>query len=130
MLFEHGRKIGVIKLSNRLIWSIHLTTINEYKRSIFGNSSLTGEQHKEIMTSNSPRFIWKARALFDSIPQFDLLFDATDIEQGDYFLKAVIFDQDIGNDIARFCNSSLISLLPFIRGGVFIQPVIEWFNKL
>ncbi|MBW2098584.1 MAG: hypothetical protein JRG77_07245 [Deltaproteobacteria bacterium] len=53
---------------------------------------LKGLYRKNALTESMPRFIWRATAYTKDSPVLDLLFDATDIEQGNFFLRAIEYD--------------------------------------
>ncbi|MBN1900638.1 hypothetical protein JW926_04845 [Candidatus Sumerlaeota bacterium] len=83
-------------LSGNLEWDIHLENINEYKQDLFNSNLLKGEYLEKILCEPLPRFIWRALLLKDGVRLFDLLFDATDIEQGQFLLKAVEYEKEFG----------------------------------
>ena len=43
-----------------------------------------------------PRWLWRAKAYSVAGRIMDLLFDATDIEQGQLFIRAVVCDEEFG----------------------------------
>ncbi|WP_420599496.1 hypothetical protein [Neptuniibacter sp.] len=78
------------------IWDIHLCESNDLKAEILkGEFSL--DERLSLLSEGLPRFIWRARALYYDKPVLDLLFDATDIEQGRIFIKPVEYNQIFGN---------------------------------
>lgn len=92
----------------RLQWEIFLTTINKFKSSIFNDSDdRCGRpiNRKQILAQRLPRFLWRARAYSSKGPAFDLLFDATDIEQGNIFLKTVEYDEQLMRFLCPFIKA-------------------------
>jgi len=86
---EIFRDPGLINLSHRLVWDIHLTTINKFKKSVL-DSDYTGiRDRRDILLSKMPRFLWRATAFCGQEPVLDLLFDATDIEHGSFLTKVI-----------------------------------------
>ena len=73
----------------RLEWEIYFTTINELKKDLLNSKTFNGSYREDALTENMPRFIWRATAHNQDSPVLDLLFDATDIEQGNFFLRAI-----------------------------------------
>jgi hypothetical protein len=98
-----------ILAGKKLEWDIHLTDVNNLKSEIFNSEQYAGSYFREILLRNMPRFIWRATALMDRIPAVDLLFDATDIEQGHYFVCAVEYNKN-------FCS---------ILGEIFREDIFE-----
>jgi len=85
-------------------WDIILTNINKLKNEILSKSGKEGN-FKDILKKNMPRFIWRATALYMEKPVMDLLFDATDIEQGASFLCGVVYNRDLFSVIRLLINS-------------------------
>ncbi|GEM_PF-356848 len=75
--------------SSALIWDIHLTTATDLKASIFSAQTIKGPQLRHFLTKSIPKYLWRARAEYEANPIFELLFDATDIPQGDVFFDAI-----------------------------------------
>jgi len=74
-------------------WDIYLTTVNDFKTSVMEHDGVTGDYAHTLLTRQYPRFLWRCSALADDRLLFDLLFDATDIEQANYFHGAIIYDE-------------------------------------
>ncbi|MCU7867441.1 MAG: hypothetical protein KZQ98_02760 [Candidatus Thiodiazotropha sp. (ex Lucinoma borealis)] len=118
-----------LDLFNDLEWDIHLTTVNDLKsrffeiRSTFTNTSLI----RKTLLDRMPKYIWRATCYDGDTPLLDLLFDATDIEQGDYFLRCVD------------CSSELFAFLTFICANTtniegryscnLEWPILRWFRE-
>lgn len=93
LFFEQLRKKGFLpSLAQRIEWEIYFTTINELKKDLLNSKILKGLYRKNALTESMPRFIWRATAYTKDSPVLDLLFDATDIEQGNFFLRAIEYD--------------------------------------
>ena len=75
-------------------WDIFLTNISKFKNEILSKSGKEGN-FKDILKKNMPRFIWRTTALYMGKPVMDLLFDATDIEQGNLFLCGIVYNREI-----------------------------------
>ncbi len=90
----------------RIEWDIYLTTVNDFKEDIFSSKFIDGEKRKEILTRDLPRFLWRATALLGDKLIFDFLFDATDIEQGDFLKVAIEYDEVVADIIKGVCQES------------------------
>lgn len=85
-------------------WEIILTSVNKFKKEILLKSG--GEKNRrDILQKNMPRFIWRVTALCEREPVMDLLFDATDIEQGDFFISGVVYNRELFSSIKSVINS-------------------------
>lgn len=86
---EECRKKHVGLLEERLEWDVFLTTSSGFKADLRGSTAPTAEINT-FLEKPLPRFVWRAIALDkDGEKVFEFLFDATDIEQGDYFLGTI-----------------------------------------
>ena len=87
-------------------WDIFLTTVNDLKKDIFMSTHfLTPIFRKQILLEDMPRFMWRSTALLRQQSRSYLLFDATDIEQGELFVGAVTYDK--GNATCRESSQML-----------------------
>lgn len=93
MLVEIVRKELPISLNDSLQWDIRLTQLNEYKEQIRDEKNITIQHKQQILLKPFPRFIWVATAYHNSSKEIELLFDATDIDQGNSFLGSVEYNE-------------------------------------
>ena len=115
-----------INLTQRCEWEIYLTTVNRFKKALLENNDLDSAERFKILDSEFPRFIWLATAYQTDTRMFDLLFDATDIEQGNFFVRAVVYDQSLDFTLKK------ISKQPSVREKVSSTlegRILDWFSK-
>ena len=79
----------------RLEWDIYLTTNNDLKTELLKSDIGNGKYYRDLLLKELPRYIWRATASQDDVPVMDLIFDATDIEQGLYFVLAIEHDRNL-----------------------------------
>ena len=80
-------------------WDIRLAFSNELKSEIAESphSAISSKERVEILTQSLPRFLWRATAISESGDKLiDLLFDATDIVQGESLSRVIEYSQSIG----------------------------------
>ncbi len=87
-------------------WDIYLTSVNDLKANMRTDAQLTEQTKRRVLLENMPRFIWRARAMIDAHPALELLFDATDIEQGNCFVRAVEYDKSIYSLLKALARSA------------------------
>lgn len=87
---------------DHLEWDIYLTTVSELKKDILDKSELLGEYRRILALESMPRFIWRADAYCQGEHTLDLLFDATDIELGQQFFKAIEYDSALSKGLRSF----------------------------
>ncbi len=103
-IVEMLRKTRRINLRNQLEWDVYLTSSNTIKEE-FQNITLSSLDYKAtLLTFPMPRFLWRATALLESKPVIDLLFDATDVEQGSFFTCAIDYDIDLAKELRHFAD--------------------------
>lgn len=111
----------------RLEWDIYLTTVNDLKKEVFTCSMLEGEALKRILVGSMPRYLWRATASDggSGAPRLDLIFDATDIEQGSYFVRAIEYDVLLSTVLRA------ISKEPALEAKLKTSPhwkIVSWFR--
>lgn len=117
----------IIPFSQQLEWDIHLTTVNQLKRNLLKcKVTLSAEHCKNILIAEMPRFIWKATAYCGNDRILDLLFDATDIEQGLFFIRAIEYNTKISTILRTI--ASIDSLMSQFKTKP-INKVFEWFKN-
>jgi len=97
--FETARQRNPGVLTERLEWDVFLTTENRFKEDLRADSSLLPDERYALLEEAFPRFIWRAIALHAGTRLLEILFDATDIEQGDYVLHHIVYDRERVNGL-------------------------------
>jgi hypothetical protein len=110
---------------DRLVWDIHLAFGGDLKALIAGDGLLTGERRERFLARPLPRFVWRAAASLNGAPQFDLIFDATDIGQGK-LLRDVLEHAPVLSLAARDAASA--SDVQSNARGTHAEHVWEWFR--
>ncbi|EKO41249.1 MAG: hypothetical protein B193_0015 [Solidesulfovibrio magneticus str. Maddingley MBC34] len=90
---------------DRLEWDIFLTTTNEFKFNLIRNKSLKGTDLQRSLLMPLPKYIWCVSVFSGSSQVVDLLFDATELEQGDLLASAIVHDSDFV-DLMRLATTS------------------------
>lgn len=109
-----------------LEWDIFITTITDFKTEILEHASFDGNYRKQILTEQMPRFIWRAIANKDSHPVVELLFDATDIEQGSFFLRPIEYNNVFSNVFRKSVKAMDFST---VAKDINLQKILTWFNE-
>lgn len=121
-------------LKDRLTWDIFLTTVVDLKSDIHESGELETSAkldgpayRREVLLENMPRFIWRATALHKEEKVLDLLFDATDVEKGPLFLRAIEYHDRLSTVIRTRARESSME-----RGDVSVELVwriLRWFRQ-
>lgn len=113
-----------LPLLTRLEWDIRLTTVTQLKAEIL-KAQLNAEYKYEVLTQSMPRFLWRATASCQNGVVLDLLFDATDIEQGTFFVRAVEYSEHCSIVLRTIAREEIWSdFFPSMT-----HRIVEWFRK-
>lgn len=100
-------------------WDIYLTTVSQLKSEILASQVLDPDTKSRVLVSDIPKYVWRASALITDQVQLDLLFDATDIEQGGAFITAIEYDPVLGHALRLFVQNNTIPNVNAMVAGVF-----------
>ena len=131
IILSFGNLIELSRKEHRIFpqpleWDIYLTTINDFKKDIYSFPKLDGANKRQVLTTPMPRFMWRAIARSDEEQVLDLLFDATDIRQGSFFLRAVEYDSQIPQMVQGLLGD------PAFSRNMRRRPdwmVLQWFES-
>jgi hypothetical protein len=101
-----------------------LTTVNEFKSELLKSSNPPKDYRRLVLQENMPKFLWRATAFLGAKPLFALLFDATDIEQGELFVRAVEYDTVRCAFFRSLCKEGALRTL--FEGKPEVK-IIDWF---
>jgi len=126
VLLEEFRERDLLPLTQRIRWEIYLISVNDLKRFLAGDQTLGGDDLEEVLTEGMPRFLWRATGICNEEEVLDLLFDATDIDQGPVFVRAIERRQVVSVGIRAIAN------VPYVREVFQNEPVwkvLRWFLR-
>jgi hypothetical protein len=86
---------NLLPINDILEWDIFLSQINDFKDEVFNSPFISENLRIEILTEKMPRYIWRAQASVNNAKVIELLFDATDIEQGNMLFKVLNLHDDL-----------------------------------
>lgn len=113
-------------LSQKLEWDISLITIDEFRKSIMNSKEIDKSLLFELITDNMPRFLWRASAYGEDKIVLELLFDATDIEQGQFFVRAVEYNQALSIFLRTIAQEPSLEKILQERPE---WKILEWFRN-
>ncbi|MCT8127550.1 MULTISPECIES: hypothetical protein [Gammaproteobacteria] len=121
----------------KISFDIKLITLAEFRDRIISDARI--DNRYEILTKNSPRFLWVARFFGDGSSHsiFEIAFDATDIPQGEAIAHLVVLEKEdfeiVKNVVLNLKEGSIIpansvdNFFPnFVR---YLQPEIPKFEE-
>ena len=114
--------------SEKLEWDVYLTTVNRLKSEIEQSQLISGAYKKSFLLEPMPRFIWRATAYEKNQPVLDLLFDATDIDQGSFLTRTI--EYDYGLQYSHVIREAAKKLeFKDMRKTDLLWVVLSWFKK-
>lgn len=113
-----------------LEWDVCLSSVNAFRTDILAATELSGPVRRDIVQQPLPRFLWRATGRQGNDRAIELVFDATDIEGGHVFLRAVEYDGKLCGVLRGLAKTMTI-------GGLFsthpdwasLEPIIAGFQK-
>lgn len=100
-------------------WDIYLTTVNQLKAEILGSPALDADTRGSVLVEDLPKYVWRASALMGNKLELDLLFDATDIEQGGAFVTAIEHGRILGDALRLLATHYPVRNVTAMVAGVF-----------
>ncbi|MCK4623483.1 MAG: hypothetical protein KAT62_14885 [Desulfuromonadales bacterium] len=97
-------------LSEQLEWDIFLSLGNDFKSEILGSTDLSNGLKENVLIEKMPKYLWRAIGSIKDKPMVEFVFDATDIEQGNVFLRAIRYDNNFHNLLCLLSKAPQILL--------------------
>jgi hypothetical protein len=130
---ENNHIRELVGLDDRFEWDILLTTVVELKSDIFESEELNASSRldgpayrREILLENMPRYIWRAIAEHKEQKVLELLFDATDVEQGRLFLRAIEYNEELSVVIRTWAREPKIAVS---LASESVWRILNWFRQ-
>lgn len=92
-IVEVYRQQNAVPVPQRIEWDISLSSISSLKSDLTKNHRIDPYHKVQLLTESMPKYLWRAVAYSGDDPSFELVFDATDIEQGDFFITTIDHDK-------------------------------------
>jgi hypothetical protein len=122
---EFLRTRSLIPLEDRLEWDVYLTTINDFKSEIRECTELATSERLSVQLQPMPRFLWIAEGYCKEKREIALVFDATDIEQGSFFVRAVDYNPAI-SQFFKALGSDLDNLKGLVQQ--YVIDILRWYT--
>ena len=121
-LKDLSKAIPTVKLET-LEWDVYLSNVNDVKKELLRHEAMNGSQKLAATTRSMPRFLWRATALRENIPVFDVLYDATDIDTGDALIQCLVFDDLVRGILVEIAKDAAFKKTVFPKG---VKQAIQW----
>lgn len=73
-------------------WDIFLSTNTKFRQDLVEKNLIKGSKREQILRKLLPKYIWRAIGRINNKETFEIVFDATDIEQGKKVLLFIDYD--------------------------------------
>jgi hypothetical protein len=107
-------------------WDIFLSHSNDFKKEVF-ECVAAGPHRDHLLFNPAPRFIWRAIARLKGSPLFEFTFDATDIDQGNYFLDGILYDTSMTDFLKQI--ASIPAVKPIVQASKS-KHLFKWLEDL
>lgn len=109
-----------------LEWDVHLTSNSGLKSQVLASGTFGQSAAPELLMQDLPRFMWRVSASSGDTPIFEILFDATDIDSGQYILRFDIYDDTIQVLFAALREDKTLAATPL---GVATARIFQKIRK-
>lgn len=103
-------------------WDIFLSKSNDFKHEIRESEIIDNSQKEELLLSSMPKYIWRVIGILDD-ERIEFIFDSTDIEQGEIFLRYISYGNTILNLFKLIASHVDIEKLK-------LKPLVKIFERL
>jgi hypothetical protein len=124
-LIDPLKRANIQAIEDPVEWEIHLTNVNELKASVLKADLPIVNGKKELLLEELPRFVWIANAVSNGRPALSLLFDATDVQQGRFFLRPIEYDTTLAQVMRAFAK--LLATQPINTQPSHVWRIFNWF---
>lgn len=99
--------LSLLCFEERITWDVYITKLTAFRTDIFKSSHLESNVRRSLLTTNMPKFLWRAEAKVKGKAIFELLFDATDLLQGSAFFDGIVYDKRMVDKISRLLRKGI-----------------------
>jgi len=91
-------------------WDVYLIRVGDLKSEILKRDDIPMEEKKSVLVESTPRFLWRASGkVAESGSEFiDILFDATEIEQGQLCHRIICYDKALNKALPEMVDSDIL----------------------
>lgn len=114
--------VNSVVVDKDIEWDIYLTKNNDFKSKIKKSEILEKNFKKELLIKNYPRYIWIASARIEEAIIFRIVFDATDIEQGNLLIEFIHYTQEYKYLINAFASKTDIKKVKNRQ----VRYILQW----
>jgi len=114
----------VSSLPSPFEWDIFLTTVNEFKSDLQTESSIDDSVRRKVLLRNMPRYMWRVKVAHKSVIVLELLFDATDIEQGKFFVCGVEYNKYVYRFLQLVARNNVSN---YYHQSKLYWGILSWF---
>ncbi len=98
-------------------WDLYIASSNKYKEEVSNNLDLNSFFKERILFKQLPKYIWIARLMIDDAIVMELLFDSTDVPDGNFCILISCYDsfvrglfkQHVGGQGFRYYWESILN---------------------
>lgn len=124
-IIETGRVgLQISSLSGRGEWDVYLLESGKLKKDVLSMPSTKFD--RDVLEASLPKHLWVADYYDGTSLKARLMFDATDLLQGDHFLRAILYDDTFGAEVANF-SAVWSTVNPPTRSAT--KAILAWFSQ-
>jgi len=106
---------------NLFEWDIFLADITDFKNNILNDASLQPDARKHILSNRLPKYLWRVIGKINNEKKIEFIFDATDIDQGSFYLSTIIYDNVVGSQYKVLLEKYDSNLMPNLTAKEMVE---------
>lgn len=102
-------------------WDIFLADIKDFKNEILNEEFLDKDLKEKILTTQFPKYLWRAIGKINDEKKMEFVFDATEIDQASFHLMTINYDSIIEQQYRLLLDSYDSSLMSNLTAKKMIE---------
>ncbi|MDN5049331.1 hypothetical protein [Aliarcobacter butzleri] len=123
--------LEIVELFDEFKWDIQIIENNELKEYIQKNTNIKDKE--KYLIKSWPKYIWSVTAYLEKQELFKILFDATDIEQGDVFIDMMPLCNEGNTIIEKYIKDYCVEKLSYNPSEQYsdssFSGIVKYFRK-
>jgi hypothetical protein len=109
-------------------WDIYLASASDVKETWLQNGKLDAAAKHSLVIKGLPKYVWNASLTFAGQPLVDVVFDATDIEQGSLVATVVEHEPSFVDAVRKWAKIAISQPDVAAKMRPFGWPLLKFFS--
>ena len=109
-------------------WDIYLASASDVKETWLQNEKLDASARHALLIKGLPKYVWNASLTLAGQPLVDVVFDATDIEQGSLVATVVEHEPSFVDAVRKWAQIAISQPDVAAKMRPFGWPLLKFFS--